>query len=521
MGIPAYFSHIIKKYNKILQSLQIDIDNLYLDSNSIIYDAFYQLRKDGKDNSPDIEKYLIENTCKKIDEYIKTVKPSKRVIIAFDGIAPVAKLEQQRIRRHRTWFTKEISNSFEKNNKESWSTSFITPGTQFMDKLNKYIINYYKNSNIVIVSGSNIPGEGEHKIFEYIRTNNHKNQNTLVYGLDADLIMLCLNHLSVHENLFLFRETPEFVRQIDSNLDPNKSYMLNIPELAKAIINEIHLTNNNSKEIKDNRIKDYIFLCFFLGNDFLPHFPALNIRTNGIDILLDVYKNTLAITDQTIIQNDTIIWKNLRSIIQKISIEEHSYFLEEHDKRKKKEKRFFPTHTLEEKLNKLNSIPSIYREDEIYINPDEKGWEYRYYKRLFDLKIDDSRRKQICTNYLEGIEWTFKYYIKECYDWKWKYKYNYPPLLSDLIEYIPYFDTEFIPLQKKQPVQSQTQLIYVLPYDNLYMLNKETYNKISHKLPKWYNNNYQFTWAYCKYFWESHIHLPEINIDEVEHIISS
>ena len=49
---------------------------------------------------------------------------------------------------------------------------------------------------------------------------------------------------------------------------------------------------------------------------------------------------------------------------------------------------------------------------EKYINPSEKGWESRYYKMLFDIDICNHWRKKICMNYLEGLEWTFKYY---CY----------------------------------------------------------------------------------------------------------
>ena len=61
-------------------------------------------------------------------------------------------------------------------------------------------------------------GEGEHKIYEYIRTNSeyHKDSTTVIYGLDADLIMLTLNHLKYCNNMFLFRETPHFISHIDN-----------------------------------------------------------------------------------------------------------------------------------------------------------------------------------------------------------------------------------------------------------------------------------------------------------------
>ena len=136
-------------------------------------------------------------------------------------------------------------------------------------------------------------GEGEHKLFGYIRKNkdSHESQTTIIYGLDADLIMLSLNHLRICKKIYLYREAPEFIGSINSDLNPDEGYLLNINELGKEIVLELNNNRRAKQENEKNKLYDYIFLCFFLGNDFLPHFPSLNIRTNGIHIILNAYKD--------------------------------------------------------------------------------------------------------------------------------------------------------------------------------------------------------------------------------------
>ena len=109
MGIPSYFNHIIKNHGQIFKKLKSfrKIDNLYLDSNSIIYDVARDLdTSTSKISLIQYEDELLECICIKISEYISKIKPSF-VYISFDGVAPVAKLEQQRQRRYKSHFIRE------------------------------------------------------------------------------------------------------------------------------------------------------------------------------------------------------------------------------------------------------------------------------------------------------------------------------------------------------------------------------------------------------------------------------
>ena len=136
-------------------------------------------------------------------------------------------------------------------------------------------------------------------------------------------------------------------------------------------------------------------------------------------------------------------------------------------------------------------------------------------------------RKEICLNYLEGLEWTFKYYTQGCVNWRWYYHFNYPPLLTDLLHYIPIFSTSFLnnnltntqQLTSTNPINELVQLCYVLPRSSLYLLPNELKNYLLTHHSNWYKTDCDFIWAYCNYFWESYVDLPYININELENII--
>ncbi len=516
MGIPSYFSHIVKNYPAIIQKYVLNlvkVDNLYLDCNSIVYDSYAKL---STQNNTSIESSIIQSVIQKIEEYIHIIQPQKNVIIAFDGVAPVAKLDQQRGRRYKSWYDNQTKKRiFNKVEPDVWNTTSITPGTKFMQELNNGVTNYFKKktSPIIIVSGSDVCGEGEHKIFEFIRNNREKHleEVSVIYGLDADLIMLALNHLPVSPNLYLFRETPHFIQSIDASLEPDANYLMNIPELAKSILNYLETDNIN-------KLYDYIFICFFLGNDFMPHFPAINIRTGGVDKMLQAYKSiNKCIYD---VNTGTIHWLNVRHLVEQLASTELYWIQQETKKRNRRENHNMPEDTPEQIYEKFMAIPTYERDLERYINPFKNGWQSRYYTALLEINGKE-RIQQVCTNYLEGLEWTMKYYTTGCPDWRWSYKYEYPPLLEDLLRYIPVSSNkEFIQNKAPKPVSQLVQLCYVLPRANLELLPRKLFQKLLATYPEWYKTDYEFCWAYCRYFWESHAQMEHIDIDELEQFIT-
>ena len=527
MGIPSYFSYIIKNHTNIIRKkhqLKTKISSLYMDCNSIIYDCVRNIESDSepKPKGFNIEDAIIIAVIAKIKKYLEDIQPSNVIYIAFDGVAPYAKMEQQRMRRHKTCYLSEIARKSGTVN-EGWNTSAITPGTQFMNMLSLRVTREFVDSSrffgvkTLIVSGSDEPGEGEHKMFQYMRENVIKSETIAVYGLDADLIMLSIFHCFACENIYIFRESPEFGKAfLDNAFARDELLYLDNRALAKAILSEMGVHSESTESI--GRIYDYVFACFLLGNDFLPHFPALNIRTHGNFTVLETYRNIIArYPDRRFISLETgnIQWKWVKEFLQEFAKSESKLILNEYESRSKMEKRFYPTTTQEDRSNAFDNIPTICRGEEHYINPSEKGWESRYYRVAFHSEPTTDFVNELCKNYLEGLEWTFKYYTEGCPHWRWKYDYHYPPLFADLVKRIPSFETTFIDDSTgiNKPFHPNTQLAYVIPICKHSLIS----NVNGHLDDKYYvkMENMEFQWMFCRYFWEAHSLLPNIPIEQL------
>lgn len=538
MGIPSYFSYIIKNHKKIIKLFQknkMKVHNLYLDSNSIIYDCFHKmdLSKYSINDKELFENELCYAVCEKISHYIENVDPSNIVFIAFDGVVPFAKMNQQRQRRFKSYYTKHYikdsvsdlsSQELSENSKFTWDQTAITPGTAFMKKLGTIVSKYFIdnemhfNAKRILVSTTKDVGEGEHKIFKFIKDNKpyHSSTKTFIYGLDADLIMLCLNHLHISSDIFLFREAPNFGFE-EEEYNEYDLLFLNIYYLGKVI--SYQLRQKNSVSIEDtfmdiDKVHDYIFISFLLGNDFMPHFPALNIRTNGIQIMMQTYK-ALFKNHQTITNKKTIHYGRLKKYIKTLAKNEMKYICREYNMRNKRTVRVDKTDI--EKY--LHFIPQIEKDEEHYLCPHKEGFKYRYYKRLFSESQENKNFiNDLCRNYLHGLLWNHQYYYEGCHDYNYTYKYCYPPLLEDLADFIPNFDIELLK-EDYNVVNEKTLLSYVCPPKCLEsLLDEESLEKIKN-VKNITSEKIDFKWVFCKYFWESHAVLPNVDIHEIQQIL--
>ncbi|KAJ5725487.1 5'-3' exoribonuclease 2 [Penicillium malachiteum] len=410
MGVPALFRWLSTKYPKIIsqvieelpqevdgEEIPVDttrpnpngeeMDNLYLDMNGIVHPCTHP---EGRPPPANEQEMMLE-IFKYTDRVVNMVRPRKLLMIAIDGVAPRAKMNQQRSRRFRS--AQEAKENDEKKEElqkllarqraergedsvmeeqavhKTWDSNVITPGTPFMDILAaslRYWISYKLNTDPaweklkIIISDATVPGEGEHKIMEFVRSQraspeHDPNTRHVIYGLDADLIMLGLGTHEPHfrvlrEDVFFQESKPRTCRlcgqvghkaeectgkakEKSGEFDEKQNAValkpfiwLHVSVLREYLAAELHVPQQPFPFDLERALDDWVFMCFFVGNDFLPHLPALDVRENGIDTLIAIWRDSLPAMGGYLTQDGQVNFARAQMILQGVAKQEDAIF---------------------------------------------------------------------------------------------------------------------------------------------------------------------------------------------------
>lgn len=565
MGVPAFFRWLSRKYPSVIvecveerptdvdgQLIYIDsslpnpngveFDNLYLDMNGIIHPCTHPEDKPAPKDEDEMMVAIFE--C--IDRLFRIVRPRKLLYMAIDGVAPRAKMNQQRSRRFRA--SKETQEKIEEvarirselqtkgaylppeRPKEAhFDSNCITPGTPFMDRLSK-CLHYYIHDRLnsdpgwkgikVILSDANVPGEGEHKIMDYIRRqrvqpDHDPNTQHVLCGADADLIML---GLATHEpNFTIIREefkpnkprpcdvcgqlghemkectgtTPDaaLVRADPAFGNQDNFIFVRLSVLREYLEKELQMPDLPFPYDFERALDDWVFMCFFVGNDFLPHLPSLEIREGAVDRLVNLYKKCVYRTKGWITDSGDVNLERVQVIMTELGHMEDEIFKRRHqnelnfkarDKAKKRQQRpnfgllertQFAPQSLSQaarpvenvrreaaniRLAGMNSVAAqeeqsdgrgrkrtaqeagLDNDDDDDKHDEVRLWEDGFKERYYESKFEVARenlefRYRVALQYVRGLCWVLRYYYQGCASWKWYFPYHYAPFASDFV----------------------------------------------------------------------------------------
>lgn len=530
MGIPFYFRVIAAAHPSILSTVRPVCHKYYVDFNGMVHQAAQRvIRRETQlpasvRQTGQLEDDICNESWAYLQECVKELNPTDSVHVCIDGVAPVAKMLQQRKRRYLSMKRWQLLQS-----SPLWDTNAITPGTNFMTHLQQSLSSHISKLGLDgghvqhILSAADEVGEGEHKIFASIASDMNittpNNEAICIYGLDADLIMLSL--MAHRPNIYLMRESEQI--GVFTYLDIDKLRMGILKEISdtyKWPCKKTVFLDMFGRDARDV-IESYLVMCFFLGNDFLPHITSLSLKKDGHCRLLTAAK----CINGVLVKDGAIHIEGIMGLLRELQRDENDVVLTINDEYMKR--RYICRDGLG--ISNIDAYPMQDGNKDIKLATAialaGHKWRSVYYKHCFDARVNDtSIVVSACKSFLTGIFWTYAYYKRQPKDCMWTYPYGYAPTIQDLANYIQVSREDFVNLLATWEVIGQTpsfvhpdvQLLAVLPPASvpahLRVFVDDPAKGCAHLFPV----NYKIkTYLFSK-LWECSPVLPPIDVDLIK-----
>ena len=561
MGIPSYYRQLLQDVPELVikQHPTDALSWLFMDYNGLIYHCLQRadVSPYSEEHHEEWETAFLEIVVSSTLWMIRQVAPTVGVYLAMDGVVPMAKMRQQRLRRFTSvWLRTHDASQKQEDDKASqadkasrWDTNAITPGTVFMtrlrQRLERMIQEHGSNWHL---SSSDEPGEGEHKILSAWRTGAYQG-SVAVYGLDADLIVLSLLGMETANcsKVWLFREeppqahsaspcgdtthTPLHKRSVD--VTPASRKMSVVVENSCASLREkgvgcaptmewfsVHalrswLIREVAPASHRTFLLNYFLAMSFLGNDFLPRSIGLTLRQEGHTVLLDAL-HVLLSQGTSLVCPDTLELREdgLLRLLRMFASQEETHI----------------AHALFQKQRQARYVdhavplgdkdwPLTQNEEAFLLRGKDTlvpGWQELYRTTFFP----GQDRSRICSEYLYGIQWNWAYYTgryeEVCFNWY--YPFTLPPLWSWLCEETcPTFPgTVQVRVTDIRPVE---QLAAVLPLESWRLIPSCPERSLPLLAPYWFPFSFSFHSVGKRFFWECEAMIPIPSILEVKRLV--
>ncbi len=549
MGVPSFFVWLINNFgikNVVVPKLNKRAKRLYIDANCAIHPKCFEILKRyqeaGMTDKDKMEQEMIRHVIDYIDTLIQNVNPSDLVYISVDGVAPMAKIQQQRKRRYKVPIEERIRNTIKFDNAKDdsvvWSNIVITPGTVFMENLHAELLKYVdkktrESTTVYAYSSYHVPGEGEHKILADIKKSKNSDDIYVIYGLDADLIFL--SFASQKNNIYLYRENnqlAEIFKHVTSGLcyvDIESVKSKYYDEILKMltdgldILTDDHKLKTDVKLKKQHVINDFIVLCFLAGNDFLPSIPSITI-TCSMNQIIESYVTILSRLDRYLVTDnyaiDILFFEELLRIICQYETKQVKYLNRvcENKKKCKDDDKF------KQDVFKLENMQGIVEPEQIDLQTgDIYHIKSRYYDYYFGItEYYNEGVDMIVNKYLEGIIWTLRYYFDSCPSWNWYYPYSVSPFLSDVLVGVKAIDINRLVFKPSAPLTPFKQLLIVIPEEYKDVIPDSLLKTITNlSLDHVFLKNLVLDTSNKTLFWKCVPYLPVIDHATVDKIYSN
>jgi hypothetical protein len=456
--------------------------SLLIDGNGILHEVAQKTYAYGAGETPEqlqyvrqstdaqLEALYIFNLYAQLDSILQRANPTQSFVLAIDGVAPPAKLRQQRQRRYN-----QANGKLALPPGTRFNSAAITPGTEFMQRIDLALQSWIVSRRevlpaVVVYSSHMVHGEGEHKIFRLIRDGVIPDGKGIhaVYGLDADLVMLSM--------LSPYRDRIVLIRENFTNL-------VKIGTLAALVhksLNGLDRPQPANLQIPiEMAIQDFVVMVYLIGNDFLPKFFAFNDVGLTIEMLFQLYRAVVMETRETLTTREGgVVMRVLAKFLQQLAAKEVELLTT------KASLEFpFPSKILLASAVRTE-LPGVHDDDLAVRNRDQPrylvksfdfhAFRYRWYWQLFTPKtsegteifadlptekhpedrpkgeiFDGSDISLMCKWYLYGIQWVLSYYRGQIHPTlytekpdltvalppvalSYMYPYRSAPLLSDI-----------------------------------------------------------------------------------------